>query len=380
MCSKTFFWNVRGLNDSDKFKPFSQWLNTHQPLFGAILETHIKEQNLNHVMSQVCQGWQFTSNHHSDEDGRIILIWKHPVTLLVLDQSRQSLTCEISVGSSLRFVYTAIYASNLSQERTDLWVELINLQDKLSLHSSPWIVGGDFNQIVHPEEHSQSAVNSFTPAMIEFRDTLLQLGLFDLRFQGLFNTWSNKQPTNPIAKKLDRLLVNQCWISYLPNSAAFFLAPEFSDHCPCLLDLSIRLPHAGTKPFKFFNFLTKHPKFYPTVEETWIQAGGYATNLTQLCWKLKNLKGALRTLNKDNFSNIQERVSATNCLLQAVQVHALQHPSESLFEQERSLHLEWTFLRTIEEAFFRQKSRINWLNEGDHNTFFSTELSKLELL
>lgn len=308
MYTQLFFWNVRGLNDSDKHKPFSQWLSNNQPLFGAILESHIKEQSLNLIMSKVCQGWNFTSNHISDEDGRIIVIWKHPVTVRVLHQSKQSLTCEITIRASLKFVQTIIYASNLTQERTDLWVDLINMQQTLSLHSSPWLIGGDFNQIIHPAEHSNPAINSFSPGMIELRDCLLQMGLFDLRFQGNFNTWKNNRPEDPIAKKLDRVLVNQNWVSYLPNSSATFLPPEFSDHCPCLINLAFNLPQSGNKPFKFFNYLTKHPAFYPTVEEAWIQAGSFASNLTQLCWKLKTMKTALKTLNSENFSNIQERV------------------------------------------------------------------------
>lgn len=42
MSVKLFFWNVCGLNDPDKHRPFASWLLFHKPLFGAILETHIK--------------------------------------------------------------------------------------------------------------------------------------------------------------------------------------------------------------------------------------------------------------------------------------------------------------------------------------------------
>lgn len=55
-----------------------------------------------------------------------------------------------------------------------------------------------------------------------------------------------------------------------------------------------------------------------TVEDEWIQAGSSAYNLTVLCWKLKSIKGALKTINKDNFSDIQKRVSDSNSLLQSV--------------------------------------------------------------
>ncbi|KAL1199402.1 hypothetical protein V5N11_007692 [Cardamine amara subsp. amara] len=329
-------------------------------------------------MSQVCQDWSFTSNHASDEDDRIILIWKHLVVVQVLNQSRQSLTCEVTL-SSKKFIYTAVYASNHAEDRTNLWIELLNLQTVHSLSSLPWLVGGDFNQIIHPAEHSNPAVNSFSPAMLELRDCLLQLGLFDLRYQGSVNTWINNRPAEPIAKKLDRVLVNQSLISCYQNSFATFLPPDFSDHCPSLVNLAYKIPQAGNKPFKFFNFLTTHPNFCQTVENAWIQTGSYASNLTTLCWKLKSLKRPIKSLNRENFSNIQERVILTNQLLQSVQVQALQTPSLILFQKERDLHKKWLFLRTIEEAFLRQKSRINWLKEGDQTTTFFYRMCQVRM-
>lgn len=90
----------------------------------------------------------------------------------------------------------------------------------------------------------------------------------------------------------------------------------------------------------------------------------------QLCWKLKLIKSDLKLLDKDNYSKIQERVSETNRLLQLVQVEALQNPSPASFLAERELHQKWNFLREIEEIFFKQKSMINWLREGELNTTY----------
>lgn len=89
MCTYFFFGNVRGLNDSDRHQSFCNWLYLHQPIFGTILESRINEPNLNHVMTRTFPGWSYASNHAMDEDGRVILIWKSPIAVTVIHQSRE---------------------------------------------------------------------------------------------------------------------------------------------------------------------------------------------------------------------------------------------------------------------------------------------------
>ncbi|CDY70705.1 BnaCnng69440D [Brassica napus] len=277
-----FFWNVRGLNEQDKHRPFVQWLSVHKPLIGAILESHIKEPNLNSLLLRVCPDWSFVSNHDTDADGRIIIIWKHPATVQMMHQTRQSITCSVTIPSLPAIMFTAVYAANTREERCTLWDDLHEVQSTLFLENRNWIIGGDFNQITHHEEHSSAAVDHLTTDMIEMKDHLLSSGVSDLRFQGSSHTWTNKTPTMPITKKLDRALVNDLWIESFPDSIATFLPHEFSDHTPCLLTLSCPLPTPGTRPFKFFNFLTTHPSFLRIVEIAWIQNGSRATDLSHL--------------------------------------------------------------------------------------------------
>ncbi|CDY57647.1 BnaAnng14890D [Brassica napus] len=232
------------------------------------------------------------------------------------------------------------------------------------------MMGGDFNQILHSTEQSVPFDYNNSSAMYQFRDTLLQVGLFDSRFQGPSFSWSNKQHALPIAKKLDRMLLNYASIQSFPHATSFFQAPMISDHSPCLTDLAFPLSKAGTQPFKFLNYLTKHPNFHQVVQDAWIQAGSLCMDLASLCWKLKNIKRELRTLNKEIFSNIQERVKEAYRLLQILQVQSLDSPSAETFLQESILSQKWHFLRQIEESYFKQKSRINWLSLGDQNTTF----------
>ncbi|KAJ4881254.1 Uncharacterized protein Rs2_38309 [Raphanus sativus] len=370
MCTKAFFWNVRGFNDPDKHRPFAQWLASHQPIVGAILESHIKEPNLNPILQRVYHGWSFSSNHDTDPDGRIILLWKFPATLHIVHQSSQSITCNVSVPGASDFFFTAVYAFNGREERKPLWEDLREVQTTHFLENRCWIIGGDMNQILHHSEHSSPSIDHLTPDMLEFSDNLLELGLMDLRFQGSSHTWTNKSPTGPTTKKLDRTLVNETWLDSFPDSSATFLPYEFSDHTPCLINLSTPLPYTGTRPFKFLNLLTNHPLFLESIETAWILCGSRAVDLHVLAFKLKQIKRAIKTLNKERFSDIQKRVRITNDLLKVLQVKSLKEPTTENFEAEQMLHHKWTFLRGIEEAFFKQKSRINWLQLGDQNTLF----------
>ena len=57
---------------------------------------------------------------------------------------------------------------------------------------------------------------------------------------------------------------------------------------------------------------------------------------------------------------------------------ALTNPTQENFLKEKELHAKWDFLRSIEESYFRQRSRINWLQEGDHNTTFFHRLMQVQ--
>lgn len=370
MCTNIFFWNVRGINETDKHRPFAQWLAIHKLLMGAFLETHIKEPNLSPILNRICPGWNHVSNHDTDFDGRIVIIWKFPAVVDVLHQSRQSMTCNVSLPGDNNFTFTAVYAANTREERKTLWEEFFEIQTTLFLENKNWLTGGDLNQITHYQEHSSPAVDHLSSDMLELKDNLTQLGVTDLRFQGCANTWTNKNPSAPVTKKLDRALINDVWLESYPNSVASFLAHDFSDHSPCLIDLACPLPQDGTNPFKFQNFLPQHPSFLQVVETAWFQSGSEATDLSTLGFKIKGLKRVMKTLARDKFSDIQKRVIYTNSLLKDVQVQCLNQPNEENFKAEKDLITHWTFLRGVEEAFFKQKSRINWLRLGDQNTLF----------
>lgn len=70
------------------------------------------------------------------------------------------------------------------------------------------MVLGDFNQVLNPGEHSKKLNLNVNKRMRDFRDCLIDSKISDLVFKGNSYTWWNKCVTNPVAKKLDTILVN----------------------------------------------------------------------------------------------------------------------------------------------------------------------------
>ncbi|CAA7020438.1 unnamed protein product [Microthlaspi erraticum] len=212
--------------------------------------------------------------------------------------------------------------------------------------------------------------------MKNFGDCLTDVDLFDLPFQGPTFTWTNNQPTSPIGKKIDRCLVNGNWIQLFPTSHCSFEAPLFSDHTPCVINLVTKPPDYGTRSFRFYNMILKHPSFHETVKEAWQSSGVPISTLSALCHKLIGLKRPIKSMCKEKYSGIEKRVLEAEEQLKSIQLASLQDPSPSNIHLEKLSKENWLFLRQAEESFFRQHSRVKWLAERDFNISFFHKVTK----
>ncbi|KAL0420589.1 UNVERIFIED_CONTAM: hypothetical protein Slati_3081800 [Sesamum latifolium] len=73
-------------------------------------------------------------------------------------------------------------------------------------------------------------------SMSEFWDCIHDTGLIHLPMQGELFTWHNcSEGDRSLWKRLDRLLVNDAWLSQWPNSYYQSLNARTSDHSPLLI-------------------------------------------------------------------------------------------------------------------------------------------------
>lgn len=90
--------------------------------------------------------------------------------------------------------------------------------DKLGYgNDTPWIVGGDFNEILLEAEKNGGSPCDFN-SLYSFRNCLDRNGLVDLGANGHHFTWSNKRTEGFIEERLDRFVATQSWKSLFPSA------------------------------------------------------------------------------------------------------------------------------------------------------------------
>ncbi|KAK1293495.1 hypothetical protein QJS10_CPB17g00346 [Acorus calamus] len=197
---ESIFWNVRGSNGADKQLELSRFLKTHKPSFVSLLETKLDNDRLRvfHMKLDSLKSSFLT------DGGRICIHWNsHLVHVTILESSTQHVHCLIQCKRSQRtFHSTSVYDSNLYPERHLLWNSIINLST--GLQNSPWIVGGDFNEVRYNSEKSGGRP-VHARRIRKFNCYIESSGLQDLKAFGHILSWNNRQESR-IMCRLDRAL------------------------------------------------------------------------------------------------------------------------------------------------------------------------------
>ena len=82
-----------------------------------------------------------------------------------------------------------------------------------SVSNERWLPVGDFNIADTSESSSFNASYAIGNDMRDFKDVRNNISVYDHAFIGLLFTWTNKHQEGFMAKKLDRVMINDAWPS-----------------------------------------------------------------------------------------------------------------------------------------------------------------------
>ncbi|KAL2253120.1 UNVERIFIED_CONTAM: hypothetical protein Sindi_0106700 [Sesamum indicum] len=253
--------------------------------------------------------------------------------------------------------------------RRALWEEL----KRLSLNKVPWIVGGDFNTMLHTHENQGGTISSLG-SIEDFNDMVMDSGLTDAGFEGEPFTWTNKR----VWRRLDRVLYSQEWADLFNSTRVSHLPRRLSDHHPLLITAT-RTEDKVPSSFRFQHMWIMHHNFHDMVKQSWgAPIQGYG--MYRLQQKLYRLKDHLKQWNKDTFGNIFSLVDQAKAAANEAEKQFDRLPSEANLTNLNRQNAALVHALKLESEFWRQKSNCKWLDAGERNTkFFHASVKKKRL-
>ncbi|GLU02749.1 hypothetical protein SLE2022_199870 [Rubroshorea leprosula] len=249
----------------------------------------------------------------------------------------------------------------LSSKRV-LWEEL---QVLINSRKGKWCLAGDFNAVRRAEERAGCTVVS--NEMREFDAFIHNNELCDLPLIGRKYTWYNSNGQQ--MSRIDRFLFSEDWMSKWGEMKQWGLKRSVSDHCPLMI--KNEQVDWGPKPFRFFDVWLDQPGCKEVITSVWSDSQVQGWSGFKLKEKLRSTKKALKEWSSKSNREMEGKIKEAELLIASIDEKGEQHQlSDNDIELRRNSFIElWKSLK-IKERMSQQKSRKQWLKEGDANTKF----------
>ncbi|XP_050231894.1 uncharacterized protein LOC126680759 [Mercurialis annua] len=360
----TLCWNVQGMGSPRTFKSLSEHVNKIKPNIVFLMETRSTTAKMELFRQKLNMASCFSIDCEG-KSGGLALLWQCTGSVSIKSYSKFHIDCLIEEKNVL-WRFTGIYGNPIASQRVHTWTLLNRLND---LYDVPWLVGGDFNEILCQEEKVGGLLKP-QYLMNNFKEALESCNLKDSGDVTLGFSWWCKRGDTIIKERLDRFVHNLNWQLCFPNYCCYHLQFGGSDHCPIVMMNSTRRNKDGHKRrrntrFHFEEVWCKKADFHEFVREVW-DSGGEMSSPCLLPTRLKNCAQAFGRWGKKQFGDLQDSI-----VIKKNKLNALLASNDLVpVEQIKSVESELNDLLWQEEVAWRQRSRVSWLAHGDKNTKF----------
>lgn len=130
------------------------------------------------------------------------------------------------------------------------------------------------------------------------------------------------------------------------------------------------------------NAVAEQEEFKPKVASYWAETEEIflsTSSLYRFSKKLKALKPIIWSLANERMGNLTKKAKEAFDFLCAKQKANLTNPTTQGIEEEKTAYIRWEKVADLEEKYFKEKSKLQWLNIGDRNNkYFHKAIAMIE--
>lgn len=357
----TLIWNVRGLGSPHAFHELQRLLAATSPRLVFLCETRLTSRRCNLWRSMLGFSGQLVVDAEGQKGG-LVLLWDNATAVTVLSYSPGHIDCEVEAEGK-RWQFTGFYGNPATALRKFSWQLLRRIAEMRRHKDIPWLVGGDFNEILQDSEKQGGRTRSLAQ-MNMFREAIFCCNLHEVAHRDVTHTWFNRREDGDIFERLDRYLGDPRWQEAFPHAKTMALDLFGSDHRPvmCMLegDGEKVICH-GKGRFHFEDKWLLDRQCVPDFACEWTSLAyvGELPNKMKRCqWFLsKWAKGKFDALGKKITKMRKERQKMMGSANGKINAKAIMDISRKI-----ELAVE------MEANHWKQRARVNWLANGDRNT------------
>jgi hypothetical protein len=363
--------NCHGLGNPETVQELQTLVKVEVPQVVFVMETRLDVRSIEWLRIKLGFHGALGVNR-ARFGGGLALLWSNEVSVQIQSYSPSHIDAEILPNDGASWRFTGFYGNPDHHRRIESWDLLRRLGSDSFL---PWMICGDFNEIVDNGE--KLGIRSRPQRQMKiFREALDDCRLEDLGYQGPKFTWCNMQNNEDVVfARLDRGVCTREWLHLFPSTKARIIPFVFSDHHAVIVDCLRTTPSLPERKhhFRFEATWIKRDNCEEVIRSAWAHPQ-HGTKMFCLCQKIKAYRVALLQWSKQGIFSLPRTIKALKTNLCDIDTHIQENWQDQARLAERNeIRKELNHLISQEEIYWRQRSRISWMKDGDRNTKFFHE-------
>ena len=355
-------WNYRGAGKPATVHELRDLSKQHAPSIVCILESQIEGLRVVNLVGTLGYDKSFAVSS-SGRSGGLGIFWNDEIKVEVNGYSEYHIDIAVEELVNIPTRITFIYGEAQVTERYKTWDLLRGITGD---NTQPWVVMGDFNEVLLQSEHD-GVGNRSQAQMDSVRAALATCGLTDIGYQGRNWTFEKKVAGGTHTRvRLDRCVANMAWCTAFPNAITDHREAASSDHIPIFLDVGgVHACRRDPRTFKYELCWERDPALAGVVQAAWARSP--TDSVAGMRDKLHALATDLSQWDRQHFGNVRAQIKQLQNQLQEMRGSPGRSGPTGAEIKVTDRLVE---LYHREEILWRQRARIEWLKHGDKNTYF----------